>query len=118
MLNKTADFKHFVKKNIFERLDLFFDLKKKYDFNLAMKNRNITSILLFDDITLSLLKSSAKNIYYNQNKDKLVYILECHCGKTRWSFMQSEREHIKNRKPNEASFVKSAFGNSKSFSGI
>lgn len=111
-LNKTVDLRFFVKKNIFENPALFFELRKNYNFDLALNNRTLDSSMLFDDMTMSMLKTSASNIYYDQNKDKLVFLLECYCGKTVWSFMQSEREHIKNRKLAQFSFVKPAFLNS------
>lgn len=64
----------------------------------SIKNRNFSPSYLFDSTSAALRKLPVPNMKYRQNDDRIGTVIECGCGKTSWSFINSNREHIKNRK--------------------
>jgi hypothetical protein len=66
----------------------------------AVENRNFSASYLFDGFSSQLQKLPIPNIKYQQNDDKINTVIECSCGQTSWSFTNSNRKHISNRKCN------------------
>lgn len=73
---------------------------KSDDFYLehSIKNRSFSPSYMFDGDSSSLRKLPIPNIKYQQNLDIFDTIIECECGQTNWAFVNSCRDHIKNRK--------------------
>jgi hypothetical protein len=64
----------------------------------TIKNRIFRPSYMFDFNTMYFRKLIAPNSKYKLDRDKFTTILECECAATTWAFINSRREHIKNRK--------------------
>lgn len=70
------------------------------DFYIAssIKRRKFKPSYMFDTNTMHFKKLTPPSSKFQPEKDCFISVLECECGETAWSFTDSRREHIKNRK--------------------
>lgn len=73
---------------------------KTDDFYLenSIKSRRFKPSYMFDSTSVAFRKLPVPNLMYDQNGDKLNTVFECGCGRTSWSFTNSTRNHVVNRK--------------------
>jgi|ERR1700722_5349613 len=100
LLNRFLDEKNIVAilKYYSDNFQLPHVINDNHYIESSIKNRAFRPSYMFDFNTTYFRKITPPNSKYEANKDKFTSILECECAATTWSFVDSRRKHIRNRK--------------------
>jgi len=98
LLNKVVTDKTLYKIKDFYDSSLSSMRADDFYVGYSIKNRSFIPSYMFDPTSASMRKLPVPNMRYQQNDDRFCTVVECACGETSWSFVQSTRKHITNRK--------------------
>jgi len=102
IMNRYIDEKNFssMRKYYTDNTQSSLMLADSFYMASSIKERRFRPSYMFDANTTYFKKLVPPNSKYQPEKDRFISILECECGETAWAFVDSRREHIKNRKNN------------------
>lgn len=68
------------------------------NYLISVSTKEIKLSNLFDSSSIKIQKFGIPNSKFKQNTDQFIAVASCQCGHTRWSFIDSAREHVQHRK--------------------
>jgi hypothetical protein len=98
ILNKLVSEQNLYKIKEFYEAQVSTFRPDNFYMHYSVDNRSFSASYLFDSSSCALRKLPVPNKGYKQTEDKITTAIECSCGRTVWTFTDSNREHIKNRK--------------------